>query len=548
MRRKWVLPTLVLVLAGGGAIWWSRSKASKASEKIGRVVTVATGEILVTVGETGTLEPVTKVDVKSRVGGRVQKIFVKPGMSVGVGTPIAVIDPTEATREVAGIQAQLTASRASLAQAVENQALTLQQSKLSIERASVALKNARLAADEAEGNLTNARISLRESEANLVQARRQLAQTSAPTRPQELAQAEQQLRRAQAALDDAERLAQRRQSLADKGFLSQQEADTARTQASLAKADLESANQRLNLLKEGPRKEDVATAMAGVELARIRREQTQNAVRNATLRREQSRTSVESARVELATQTANAAQARLRQRDVERARADMLQIENRLAQQSVQLTETRIVAPIAGEVTGKYIEEGELVASATGGFAQGAAIVTIADLTRMQAKVNINEVDVTRLRIGLPVEITVDGIPGKRFTGRVATIAPASASQAPGQSAQSTSGVVRFEVKIAVDSPEKRLRPGMTAGVNIIVQKKTGVLTLPAEALRSGDRVRVVVGEGDRLKTEERTVTIGLKNDATVEVTSGLKPGDKVEVPRIEASDRPKIEMTRDDG
>ncbi|MGC4046721.1 MAG: efflux RND transporter periplasmic adaptor subunit [Armatimonas sp.] len=542
------MPTLVLVLVGGGAWFWNKQRVGKGPEKIGRTVIASTGVLALSVSETGTLEPVTKVDVKSRVAGRIQKIFVKPGITIRVGAPIAVIDPTEAAREVAGIQAQVSASRAGLSQAIENQGLTARQNNLAIRRAEVALKNAILARQESEGNLTNSRIALREAEASQTQARRQLAQTSAPTRTQEIAQAEQQLRRAQASLTDAERLATRRQNLTDKGFLSQQEADSAKTQAALAQADVESAKQRLNLLKEGPRAEDIATVRAGVELANIRLEQAKNTVRNAQLRLDQSTTSVENARVELATQRTNATQAQLRQRDVERARADLSQLENRLAQQSVQLTETRIVAPIAGEVTGKYLEEGELVASATGGFAQGAAIVTIADLTRMQVKVNINEVDVTRLRVGLPVDIAVDGVEGKTFAGHVDTIAPASASQAPGQSAQSGSaaGVVRFEVKIAVDTPDKRLRPGMTAAAKIIVTKKEKVLTLPAEALRPGDKVKVVVGEGDKAKTEERKVTLGLKNDSMVEITSGLKDGDKVEVPKVEASDRRKVEMGPD--
>ena len=160
----------------------------------------------------------------------------------------------------------------------------------------------------------------------------------------------------------------------------------------------------------------------------------------------------------------------------------------------------------------------------------------------MQVKVNINEVDVTRLKVGLPVEIHIDGIDGATFAGHVFSIAPASASQAPGAAA-SASGVVRFEVKIAVDSPDKRLRPGMTASARIIVQKRDGVLVMPIEGLRPGDKVKVVTGEGDTVKTEERAVTLGLKNDASVEILSGLKDGERVEVPKVEAGDRRKVEF-----
>lgn len=542
MRKKWIAPVVGLVVVGSGAAWWRVKGQVKPPEKPGRTVDVKLGTLALSVSETGTLEAVTKVDVKSRVAGRVQKIFVKAGDAVRAGDPIAIVDPTEVARETAGIQAQVNSSRAGLAQAIENQSLVARQSQIAIRRAEVALKNAALARDEARGNLKNSQIALRESEASLQQAQRQLEQTAAPTRTQEIAQAQQTIKRSQATLEDAERTAARRQSLADQGFLSQQEADAAKTQATLARADLESAQQRLALLKEGPRPQDIATVKEGVELAKIRLEQSRNSVKTAALRVEQAEASVETARIERDNQQAAATQASLRQRDVERSRADLSQQENRLAQQSVQLTETRIVAPIAGEVTGKYIEEGELVASATGGFAQGAAIVTISNLARMQVKVNINEVDVTRLKTGMPVEIRIDGIDGKTFPGHVFSIAPAAASQAPGAQ-QSSAGVVRFEVKIAVDTPDRRLRPGMTASAKIVTEKKDKVLVMPLEGLRPGNKVKVVVGTGDKAKTEERAVTLGIKNDASVEILSGVKAGERVEVPKIEAGDRRKVEF-----
>ncbi len=489
MNRKIVRWIIAVVLVAGLG-WWGMGKLrarARPKTDIGRTATVTTGEIAVKVSETGTLEPVTKVDVKSRVGGRVQRIYVKEGDTVSAGALIAVVDPTEVTRQVEGVKAQLAASRAGLMQAQDNYRLTIRQNALAIARA----------------------------EASLAEARARLKQTAAPTRSQDVQQAEASVRRSEAQVLDARRSLARRQALVAKGFVAQTDADTAQTNLSLAVADLDSAKERVALLKEGTRREDVEAARA----------------------------SVYTAEVALQSERANAQSSQLRLRDVERAQADVRQIENQLAQQSVQLTETRIIAPIGGEITGKFLEEGELVASATAGFAQGAALVTIADLSKMQVRVNLNEVDVARVRVGMPVEITVDGVPEKVLHGRVAAIAPSSQSErqtaSGGQAAQN--GVVRFEVKIAVLERNRKLRPGMTAAAAIVLNRRSGVLLLPAEAVPSGGEVTVVTGTGDARKKETRRVTVGLKTDANVQIVSGLQKGDRVEIPKLNASDRRKI-------
>jgi len=496
--RVGLILACIVVAVGYG---WARFKARATPKSaVSRTVTVKPGDIKVTVSETGTLEPVIEVEVKSKVAGRVQKIFVKEGDHITVGDPIAIIDPTEVTRQVEQIKAQLASSQAGLRQAEENYTLTQRQNGDAIRRA----------------------------EASLVEAKARLVQTAAPTRSQDMEQQKETVRRAEAAVRrneaqvaDARRNLTRQKALVDKGFVAQSAVDSAQTNLSLAEADqasaatdLASAKERLSLLKEGTRKEDVDMARA----------------------------SVDTARVNLETERTNAANAQLRYRDVERARAEVAQIENQLAQQSVALHDTRIIAPMSGEITGKYLNEGELVASATAGFAQGAALVRVADLTKMQVKVNINEVDVTRLKLGMPVEIRVDGVKGETFGGRVAAIAPSSLGSNSTSSGQSSQGaVVRFEVKVAVTTPDRRLRPGMTAAVDIIQNRKKNVLLLPAEALPSGEQVTVVTGKGDKQTKTKQAVKVGLRNDSVIEVTSGLKSGDVVEVPKVEAKDRRKI-------
>lgn len=522
VKQRWWIAVLLIALIGGGWFYTKQQAAVKAKEKkIGRTTKVGRGDITIKVTETGTLEPVSQVDVKSRVAGRLQRIFVREGQLVRAGDPIAIVDPTEVTRQVEGIKAQLAASQAGLAQAEENYRLTTQQNRLSIARAMVALR-------QAEAALASEKVGMRQAQA-------QLRQTSAPNRTQDISSAQLAVARAEAQVADAKRTYARQQSLVAKGFVAQSAADSAQVQVTFAEKDLDTQRERLALLKEGPRKEDIATSRVGIEAAQARLAQQE--------------ASVEAARVALETERANAGSAGLRLRDVERARADVRQIENQLAQQSVQLAETRIVAPVSGDVTGKYQEEGELIASATAGFAQGAAVVSIADLSKMLVRVNINEVDVARVKVGQPVEISVDSVPGKRFAGRVSSISAAAIGKslkrdaaAAGQSSGS-GGVVRFEVKVTVDNADRRLRPGMTAVVDIILDRHKNVLTLPAESIKPGNKVAVVTGPVKEQKATDTKITTGLKNDAEVEILSGVSEGDTVEIPKINAKDRRTIKI-----
>ncbi len=520
VKQRWWIAVLIVALIGGGWFYTRQKAAVKAKEKkIGRTTKVGRGDITIKVTETGTLEPVSQVDVKSRVAGRLQRIFVREGQLIRAGDPIAIVDPTEVTRQVEGIKAQLAASRAGLAQAEENYQLTVRQNRLSISRATVALR-------QAEATLASGRVGLRQAQA-------QLRQTAAPNRTQDIASAQLSVARAEAQVTDAKRTYARQQSLVAKGFVAQSAADSAQVQVTFAEKDLQTQRERLALLKEGPRKEDIATSRVGIEAAEAQLAQQ--------------RAAVDAARVALQTEQANAASAGLRLRDVERARADVRQIENQLAQQSVQLAETRIVAPISGDVTGKYQEEGELIASATAGFAQGAAVVSIADLSKMLVRVNINEVDVARVKVGQPVEISVDSVPGKRFSGRVTSISAAAIGKSLKRDAaaagQASGGVVRFEVKVTVGNADRRLRPGMTAVVDIILERHKNVLTLPAEAIKTGNKVAVVTGPAKEQKTTDTKITTGLKNDAEVEVKGGIAEGDTVEIPKINAKDRRTIKF-----
>ena len=244
---------------------------------------------------------------------------------------------------------------------------------------------------------------------------------------------------------------------------------------------------------------------------------------------------------------AQQAQVTVREAEVDAARANVDQIQNSLAEVETRLQDTVLRAPMSGSVTRRYVEVGELVTSGTQTFSSGTPVMQIADLGRMQVRVQVNEVDVARLRVGQSVRIELDASRGTNLPGRVTAVAPASltAANAAGQGgggggSGSGVGIVKFEVKIDILKSDSRLRPGMSANVDIITTERKNVLVLPLEAV---DLTRSRVQRRVAGKPIETPVKLGLRGDSRVEILSGLKENDIVYPARYTGPARRKLDM-----
>jgi macrolide-specific efflux system membrane fusion protein len=143
-------------------------------------------------------------------------------------------------------------------------------------------------------------------------------------------------------------------------------------------------------------------------------------------------------------------------------------------------------------------------------------------------KTDLNQIDVARVQVGQTAEVTLDALPGKKFSARVTRVAAAAAS---------VGGRDLFPVEAALERQGVDLaaiKPGMTADVRILVERKPQVLVLPIEAVlseRGKSLVNVVQtspGQPGRQRTEPREVKLGARNDREVELVSGLKAGEQV--------------------
>lgn len=204
-----------------------------------------------------------------------------------------------------------------------------------------------------------------------------------------------------------------------------------------------------------------------------------------------------------------------------------------------------IVSPMNGVVIRRPVELGEAVTGA-GSFNAGTVIATVADLSKMIVKAGVAEVDIGKVVVGAPVEVTLDAYPRRKFLGKVSRIAPA---------ARLDRDVKVFDVEVVLDAQGKELRTGMTANVKIMGEKVEGILTVPIEALfRRDDKDIVYVLKASGASTfakpkgtptpdawkswfEEREVEVGLSSLTRVQVITGLTPGDEV---ALEDPTRPK--------
>jgi HlyD family secretion protein len=541
-----VLPALLAVAVVAPRL------SSRARRQAGpRTFVVRRGDLLVRVTETGTVEALSKVEVKSKVGGKVLQLRVAEGNRVQAGQVLAILDPIEQQSQVGQIRAQVAAARARLRQAVAQAATERDTVALGIADARQQLLAARARLAQArrqaavQPKLT--RMAVAQSGASDLAARQVLQRLQRSGSPQALAEALSSFDQAKADCDLAEKGLARQRALLGRGFVPQSSVDEAERQAATARARLVAAASRFSTVREqieADRLEaEARVTQSSAALEAARANQVQDALRQDDVASTQA--ALDSARVALERAITQKAQLTVRDAEVDAARASVAQLENSLEEVETRLRDTILRAPMAGVVTKRYVEEGELVTSGIQTFSSGTPLLQIADLRRMQVRVQVNEVDVARLRVGQRARIELDASRGAWLPGRVKAVAPASvaapsAATQGGGAGSSGGGIVKFEVKIDILKRDPRLRPGMSANVDIITDERHNVLLLPLEAVDLGAaRVKRNVGG----KAVETPVALGLRGENQIEIRSGLREGDIVFAARYTGPPRRRLDM-----
>ncbi len=298
---------------------------------------------------------------------------------------------------------------------------------------------------------------------------------------------------------------------------------------------LEAGRAALAELTAGFRQEEIAKAASALEEARanrLRAERELRRVRDLHGKKAASRSQFDDAEA-LAMAARAAADAAGQQHSLmkrgpraeqlDAARAQVKQAEALLSLARTQFQETELRAPFAGVILQKNADIGSMLmfGGLPGSASSAAEVFTLADLSEMEAEVDIAESSVSQVREGQPAELAADAVPDRKYRGVVSKVLPRANRQ---------KAIV--PVRVRVLDPDSRLRPDLSVKVTFLERARVTPqgpprLQLPRTAVvqRAGTPV-VFVLEGGRLHA--RAVALGPASGAQAEITTGLAPGEAV--------------------
>jgi HlyD family secretion protein len=222
--------------------------------------------------------------------------------------------------------------------------------------------------------------------------------------------------------------------------------------------------------------------------------------------------------VEQAEATLKMRQADLRsqEQNIKTQQARMQQENASLESARYDLSKVRIESPIKGIVTKRNIEEGETVVIGTMNNA-GTVLLTIADMSIVEAEVEVDETDIPSVKFGQVAKITIDAIPGKTFTGKVTEIGNSPIATTGTASTQATN----FKVVVTLDTEIPEVRPGFTCTAEITTATRKNVVSVPIQATTV--REMVVDDKGEVVREKDDT---SKRPRAGAVQASELKPGE----------------------
>jgi HlyD family secretion protein len=438
-RKRIGIVVVALALVGAGGLawrWWAERPAA--------VLTAS-----------GTVEA-TEVQVSFKIPGRVIERRVDEGHRVERGAPVARLESRELEADVDRLRASLAATRSQVPQ-LRTEILFREE----LTRRRVAEAQAALAAREAR--LAELRSGARpqetaEAEAVLAAREARLADLRQGARAQEIQQAQAEVREARAVRDNAQVDFERMDRLVRQGAVAAQTRDTARTALDVAHERLTHALERLALVREGPRPEEIRRAEAEVRQAEAALSLVREGPRPEEIRR--AAAEVRQAQAALRVAEAGEIEVTLTRQRLATLEANVARDQAALAAAEAQLGYTLLESPQGGVVLRKHVEPGEMITA-------GTPVVTVADLEQIWVKVYVPETALGRVRLGQAVDVTTDSYPGKVYRGTV-TFINSEAEFTP-KSIHTPEERVKlvFAVKITVDNERQELKPGMPADARL---------------------------------------------------------------------------------
>jgi len=463
----------------------------------------------VTVVGQGTLTAAQGASVKVApvAPGRLTTVLVREGDHVSAGQVVATLDSRVQEAQARSAAAALTAAEAQVRQSRIAATAAAEDQSSAVKLARLALRSAEIDRDT---SVRNARTALSAAETDL-------RKVQAGARPQEIATASSAVAQARATRDRTATELERQQFLFDKGISARRQLEDARTALAVANAALDTASQQESLVRAGARPEDVRATQIKVGQARDALSQAEASgaakvaqARTALRQAEQAALQVEVKRQEAAASRDAAAQ----------KAADLA-----AARTTASTSELR--APIAGVVTRRALNPGDMADPAS-------AVLDIANSRALNLVANLPADEGAAVRPAMRVRVTTDS--GTAYGGQVVSV---------GQVEPQTN---LLSVRIVVANPAGALKAGEFATAQIVVREDPLAVVVPKQAVVTQDGKQVVFTVADGV-AHRKEVETGPEEGDYVEVTRGISAGQKViRIGQYELADGAKVKPTEEKG
>jgi multidrug efflux pump subunit AcrA (membrane-fusion protein) len=477
--------TLAVVLVVVGVSAYFAAGASNAPAATPRTTTVTRGVVLSSVQASGNVQPGQTYSVGFQTSGTVNGINVDVGEHVVKGQTLATVDPTIASANLASAQASLNSAQANLAQVEQVQTPTQRaQAQATASAAQRQLGTAQMNLGFTQQNIASTEAGLQGAVTN--SQNKLNADQAAKASPTQISQDQQALANAQHA--QASGVAKDQQTLAQ----SQNQVDNA--QGSLNSTDNTNA-AGAQLLPS-----NLAQAQATVAQAQAQFTSAQQTMGYTTLR----------APADGVVTAINGA------------------VGTTVSGGGVSASQSTTTAGASGASSsggggggGAGGGAAASTSSTTGSGGSSSPFITITNLDNLSVKAGFAETDAAKLAVGQPAVITFNALPNAQAAGQVTEVDVNSTL---------VSNVVTYYATVAIAQAPAGLKPGMTASVTVTVARHEGVLAVPSGAVRGNGSTGTVSVMNGKTATVQ-TVSVGLRGDTLTEVTSGLNPGQTVELP-----------------
>lgn len=472
-KLRWTLAPAAVVLVLGLSAWAFNERRDSGPGSAVPTFTVTRGPLTISVTESGTIKSRQQEIIKNQVEGSTTILYIIPeGTTVKAGDLLVELDASRLNDQLVDQQIRVQNAEAAWVRSRENLEIVKNQAASDIARATLDYRFAEVDQRKyLEGEYPN-KLQQAESKIKLTESEHQRQQ--------------EKLRWSKILFDEK--------------YLSETERKADELAEQRAALDADSAKRELDLLRdyEHPRR---------VEELQSNLDQAEQALERVK-------------RKAMADNIQAEADLRAKESEFNREKVKLVKIEE-------QLEKAVIRAPTDGLVI--YATSAQSGRGGTEPLAEGQSVRERQDLiylpttTAVMVEIKVHESSMDKVRVGMPVRITVDALPGQSFVGRVTRIAPLPDAQ----SVWMNPDLKVYSTDIHVDGDGTGLRTGMSCRAEIVVQYYEDAMYVPVQAIvRVGDQPTAYV-VNDRT-IEARPVQIGLDNNRMVHIREGLKVGERV--------------------